>query len=278
MATTLQDLLDSYDATLRKMAPADCASGTNPQTVTPGTSRDIIHYHYIDMGVNEEGVEVAKEVKKVIIHWKGLTGVEADEAAEDVNKYKYREESDKKTTAANPSAPTLEEIARMYGIGDQVPLHRHVKGAMIKAANAIGTEALKTTNLSSNAIASDKSIAVDYRYDMYPGKIVVITDDDSEEEVTITRVVAGAGNTGTIHFSTGLLDGYLTNKNAKITYRDNKEREDWAENVGRNVAEEFSIFMVNISMNSTVLGGSPSDNDIEYLVNQYIPVRAARYI
>ena len=146
-------------------------------------------------------------------------------------------------------------------------LRKRVQAAVAKSAQDIFNEANPNSLLTSGADASQKNVAVTLGSIFWPGKTVVISDSSNSEDAVIASI-----NTNTLTMTNNLTNSYTVANGAKVTYKDNMERQQWASNAMLS-PDVYTLAMTSfVSLNPTIqaAGGAATDNDIQYVVNSNI--------
>lgn len=158
---------------------------------------------------------------------------------------------------------TLEIVGNTYLDN---PMRVRVLGATLNAAFDVFNEG---TDLLYDASSGQRTVSVTDITHYRAGDVVIIEDDNSKEEFTVSAISLGSGDTGNIYSTTDLNNSYTVSNNGMIK---NKSRNEWANNVLLN-AQTYSLQMLGfVATNATVQtsGGDATDNDIQYIVNSNI--------
>lgn len=201
--------------------------------------KPVINTKYVDFVVHNEG--------------------EAEEAA-----YYVSAEPENNTNKDITGTGTLIEINKIY---ESDFIRKRVQAAVAKAAQDIFGEALTSSLLTLDANSDQKNVAVAAGYLFWVGKVVVVSDSGNSEEATIASI-----NSNTLIMSQNLTHSYTVGNGAKVTFKDNVEREQWAANA-MLTPDVHTLEMANfVALNPTILaaGGEATDNDIQFVVNSNI--------
>jgi len=201
--------------------------------------KPVINTKYVDFVVHNEG--------------------EAEEAAYYVN---TEPENDTNTDITGTGA--LIEINKIY---ESSFMRKRVQAAVAKAAQDIFGEALPDSLLTVDASSDQKNVTVAAGYVFWVGKVVVISDSGNSEEATIASI-----SSNTLTMSANLTNSYTVGNGAKVTFKDDVERQQWASNAMLS-PDVYTLAMANfVALNPTILaaGGEATDNDIQYVVNSNV--------
>jgi hypothetical protein len=130
--------------------------------------------------------------------------------------------------------------------------------------------------LASNAASGQNIVIATKGFMFWPGKVIVMKDDNNYEEATILNVI---GNTLTL--TQNLTNTYTTAANGIISYLNDTERQQWAANALIN-PDAYTLSMTSlVAMDPTVqaAGGLVTDVQIDTVVDSFInKLAAASYL
>jgi hypothetical protein len=182
--------------------------------------------------------------------------------------YYDREELSNSVNSDITGDSSLYSINKIYS---SLIMRSRVQAAVAKAAQDVLNEAYPFSALSSNAATGQKNVIVGSGGSFYVGKQVVISDSLASETNTIASI-----NSNTLTMTTNLAATYTTANSALVTFKDNKERQKWAGNA-LIAPDNYTLAMTNfVALNPSIqaVGGSCTDNDIQFVINSYVTKHA----
>jgi hypothetical protein len=168
---------------------------------------------------------------------------------------------------------TLEDVHKLY-VSESI--RGRVQAAVAFSAQDVLNESLPMDTLASNAASGQNIVIATKGFMFWPGKVIVMKDDNNYEEATILNVI---GNTLTL--TQNLTNTYTTAANGIISYLNDTERQQWAANALIN-PDAYTLSMTSlVAMDPTVqaAGGLVTDVQIDTVVDSFInKLAAASYL
>lgn len=202
--------------------------------------------------------------KKPVLSSKIVNFIVYDEGGAGEAAYYYQNELSNSVNADITGNSSLLSINKIY---TSLEMRKRVQAAVAKAAQDILNEELTTSNLTSDAASGQKNVVVASSAAFWVGKQVTVSDSIASETATIAQI---SGNT--LIMTQNLTYAYTTANSAKVTFVNNKEREQWAANAILN-PDTYTLAMSSfVALNPTIQtnGGLATDNDIQFVINSFV--------
>lgn len=213
--------------------------------------------------VNKKPVIRSKYVNFVVFNY-GDAGEEA---------YYADEEPTNTVNTDITGTGTLEDVHKVY-ISESI--RGRVQAAVAFSAQDVLNESLPQDDLASNAASGQNVVVVTKGFMFWPGKVIIVKDNNNYEEATILNVV---GNTLTL--TQNLTNSYTTSADGIVSYLNDTERQQWAANALLN-PDAYTLSMTSlVAMDPTVqaAGGLVSDAQIGIVVDSFInKIASASYL
>lgn len=212
--------------------------------------------------VFETGLSEAS--KKPVLKSKYINFIVYDEGGGSEAAYYIEDELKNDVNTDFTGDDTLISESKIY---ESDELRKRVRSAIMNAAQTIFEESIPSSDLTSNAGASQKVVNVVDGSIFVVGMAVIIADNVDSESNTI-----GAISTNALTMINNLSHTYTTANDAYVSASDNDDRRKWAANALLD-PEQYTLAMTAFAaLDSTVQssGNSVSDSTIQSIVDNNI--------
>jgi hypothetical protein len=235
--------------------------GTPRETTSSDTSipTSIKSYEMLvyETGTSEKSKKpvLSSKVVNFMVYNEGIAG----EAAYYINK--------ELTNDVNTDITGNSSLLSINKIYTSTEIRKRVQASVAKSAQDILNEATPSSLLVSNADASQKNVVVTEGFIFWIGQIITLNDSLNSEDLTIAAI-----NSNTLTFTQNLVHAYTVANGGKVSFKDNKERQQWAINALLNPDMHTLCMTSLVSLDPIIqaAGGLATDNQILAVISSYL--------